>query len=352
MKTKRVCPTCHTTKFRKSSDSGLVCKYGHKVLGVQAEQAEDDFTGNRGKKRKLVKKLRDEPIEATPAQQASQFLLITQYALQVISRSMVQDLNFPPELEPTVRELWLLYVSDSKKEVSDAYMFEAFEKEANDKIKGRRSSHDEKTLEREEELLEMARNRDENITDSDDEDQKEGQQIPKRRNVRVKWPALRYHHTLSFIYLACIYLKYPILPNDLVRWCRTSDIPYLSMQERIPPSILIPMSMVLSNTMLHVPSPGEIRKASHTFRQCFLHNCKFTFPELNVPLYIDRFCAQFFLPVEGYYYARHIFETYRQIHVLELQDLRSLKDAPATAYIMASVLITVKILYAIGDNLS
>ncbi|GAA5800782.1 hypothetical protein HPULCUR_006220 [Helicostylum pulchrum] len=332
---------------KKSEDAGLVCKYGHKFLGVQQEEAEEAFAVGKGSRRKIVKEARDDNFESNPAQQRSDFLLVIQFGLQVISRSMVQDLNFPPELEPTVRELWLLYVADSKKEVIDAYMFEAFEKEAGDKTRGSNTRNDIGTFEEEEKLLESIR--DDDNEDYDSESENEGS-VPRGRPIRLKWQPLKFYHVLVFIYYACMYLRYPILPNDLVRWCRSGDIPYLKIQERIPPQLLSSLSLVLSHSMNNIPSSGEIRKAEYSMTRCFLINCKLELPDINVPLYMDRFCAQFFLPVEGYYYAQCIWNMYRNVHVISLKDTRMAHKIPTTVVLMACVLIAVKFIYAIGDT--
>lgn len=361
-KAKRVCPTCKTTKFRKSADSGLVCKYGHKVLGIQLETTEDDgFAGGRGLRRKTVSKVK-ESKQLSPAQQKSEFMLITQYALQVFSRCMVQDLNFPPELEPTVRELWLLYLSDAKKEISEAYMFEAFEKEAEDKIK---SKKDEFDLKLEQEELALDDTTDDSSSDDDDyvEEEDEGrankvpikksnkaQRDPKTqryKSERNKWAPLNYIHTLCFIYLACVYLQYPILPNDLIRWCKTSQIPYLSIQQRIPEEKLSMLSLHLTNTMTYVPSVEKIVVHSYKLARCYLVNCKLQFPNFNIPLYLDRFCSQFFLPVEGYFYANMLFQN--RTRVVSCITHREYQLAQPTTVLMACVIATAKIIYGIGD---
>lgn len=357
-KAKRVCPTCKTTKFRKSTDSGLVCKYGHKVLGIQLETTEDDgFAAGRGLRRKTVSKVK-ESKHLSPAQQKSEFLLITQYALQVFSRCMVQELNFPPELEPTVRELWLLYLSDSKKEISEAYMFEAYEKEAQDKVKLKKDEFDLK-LEQEELALD-------NISDdsSSDDNEDEGgeaekifikksnkaQRDPKTqryKSTRNRWDSLEYTHTLCFIYLACTYLQYPILPNDLIRWCKSSQIPYLSIPQRVPEQKLGMLSLHLTNTMTNVPSVDVIVTKSYKLARCYHVNCKLQFPEFNIPLYLDRFCAQFFLPVEGYFYANMLYHNRKAVR--SRITSRSYQSAQPTTILMACVIATVKIMYGIGD---
>lgn len=341
---KRVCQICQTDKFRKSTDSGLVCKYGHKVLGFQAEQAEDDgFSGARGMRRKTVANRRETDLESSPAQQRSEFLLIIQFTLQVLSRSLVQRLDFPPELESTVRELWLLYISDSKKQLAEAYLFEALESEDASKLQQNQVGKKD-ILEKFEEEIMIDNFR-------DDDDSSEDEQPERIGSSRNKWPTLIFSNTLSFIYLACIYLNFPVLPNDLVRWCRSGDIPYLKMQGRISPEKLSSLSLHYTNSMTQIPTPGRVKNSAYILSRCYLSNCKLKFPDFNIPLYLDRFCAQYFLTVEGYYYAECIFESYRTRNLLDLcVQNRRREKVPATTFLMASVVAAVKLIYAIGDN--
>src|SRR6478735_3567293 len=122
---KQVCPVCKTTKFRRSTDSGLVCKYGHKLLGIQKEEGEE-FTFS-GRTRKKVKTVKDN-FTLTASQQKSFEMQMIQYISQVMGRTFTQDLGFSVEVEATLRELWLLYITNSRFELSEAYMFEANEK--------------------------------------------------------------------------------------------------------------------------------------------------------------------------------------------------------------------------------
>jgi hypothetical protein len=288
---KRVCPTCKTTKFRQTSDSGLVCKYGHKMLGVQAEQQEDDMVAISGQQRKRIKILHDGHYEASPAQQRSDFLRIVQLSLQVFSRSMIQDLHFPQELEHVVRELWILYLADSKAQITEAYLFEA-------KVKEEEAFFQTHTkVEAFERDLEFALDDQARFSDSSEDEEEENQKyVFVQGDMRHKWPALVFADTLVFIYLACIYLNYPILINDLLRWSDTRQLPYLTMQSRIPTDILGRLRLSISESMTMIPSFTRLLERSYTISRCFTANCNLQFPSLNIPLYLERFCSQFFLP--------------------------------------------------------
>ncbi|KAL9553334.1 hypothetical protein MBANPS3_003333 [Mucor bainieri] len=347
---KRECPTCRTTKFKKSSDGGLVCKYGHKMLGIQVEQQEGDYEGFGGRQRKRVKTLQDSMQSNNPVKQRSDFLLICQYTLQVLTRCMVQELDFPPEIEPVAREFWLLYLADAKKEIMEAYLFEANEKEAQDSQNPPRLD----ILERmQKEEVELDNLEDSSSSEEDGEGNEHDQARPTERRPgvnRVKWPKLTYQHTLVFIYIACVYLNYPVVANDLVRWSVTGQIPYLKMQEKIPIDTLASLHLAITNPMTRAPSVINLTKNSHRFIRGFQVNCKIVFPELNIPLYLDRFCCQFFLPVEGYYYANYIFQTRRRTKYIGISPLQNERGTHVITLVMASVIAAVKLIYGVDDH--
>ncbi|KAI8091357.1 uncharacterized protein B0P05DRAFT_527120 [Gilbertella persicaria] len=328
---KRVCPICHTTKFKSSSDSGLVCKYGHKLLGIQKEQQEDDtIMGGLGRRRKKIKTEVQES-RVSPAKQASDFMRIIQFGLQVMSRSMVQDLGFPAELEAVVQ-------------IVEAYLFEANIKEKKDGESTIKQDTMKLELEELEALAAKSGSSDDDHDDDDDDS-------PAQGSSRLKWPPLDFSHTLVFLYLGCIYLNLSVLPYDFIRWAKEGQIPYLKMQERIPSQTMASLSLFLSNSMTMVPGLATLVRRSYEFTRCFLFNCNQSFPPLNVPLYIDRFCHQFFLPVEGFYCAQFIFEQYRHRYVTDLHLVnRYYKKPQVTTVLMACVLATVKLMHGIGTH--
>lgn len=263
------------------------------MLGIQVEEQEGDFEGFGGRERKRVKTLRDNMQRSNPVKERSDFLLICQYTLQVLTRCMVQELDFPPEIEPVAREFWLLYLADSKQEIMEAYIFEANEMEAQDGQHRPKLDMLER-MQREEKELDNP----EDSSSSEEEDNEDQARPTERRPGvnRVKWPKLAYQHTLVFVYIACVYLNYPVVFNDLVRWSITGQIPYLKMQEKIPMETLASLHLSITNPMTRAPSVPFLSKYSHRYLKGFEVNCNIVFPELNIPLYLDRFCCQFFLP--------------------------------------------------------
>ncbi|CEG70662.1 hypothetical protein RMATCC62417_06521 [Rhizopus microsporus] len=349
---KRVCPICQTTKFRRSGDTGLVCKYGHKVLGVQREEAEDDFYGGGGRTRKRIKVV-EEAKDLTATQVASYEYLIIQFALQVITRSMVEYLDFSPEIEATVREFWLLYISKSQFEIEGAYEIEDNERREQEKNKSNLSDFGLSTEETHTlEALDIF-----DDTDDDDDDHSEAKDgndscaNPIFRQPR-SWPRARYTDVIAFIYLACIHLRYPILLNDLILMCKTGRLPYLHMQKLVPDDLLSSLSLHVTEKMTYVPTLDRLRNRVYKYARCFFIHCNLELPDVNIPLYLDRFCSYYFLPVEGYYHALFLFQKYREKHLQTLSISRRSchNKIDFTTLLIASVIATAKLMYSIDGS--
>ncbi|CEG78014.1 hypothetical protein RMATCC62417_12678 [Rhizopus microsporus] len=349
---KRVCPICQTTKFRRSGDTGLVCKYGHKVLGVQREEAEDDFYGGGGRTRKRIRTV-EETKDLTATQVASYEYLIIQFALQVITRSMVEDLDFSPEIEATVREFWLLYISKSQFEMEGAYEIEDHERREQEKNKSNLSDFGLSTEEVHTlEALDIFDDTDD--SDDDHYEAKDGNDPsvnPIFRQPRP-WPKARYTDVIVFIYLACIYLRYPILLNDLILMCKTGRLPYLHMQKLVPDDLLSSLSLHVTEKMTYVPTLDRLRKRVYRYARCFFIHCNLELPDVNIPLYLDRFCSYYFLPVEGYYHALFLFQKYREKHLQTLSISRRSchNKIDFTTLLIASVIATTKLMYSIDGS--
>ncbi|CAO3596914.1 unnamed protein product [Absidia cylindrospora] len=117
------CPICGTVKYKKTSDAGYVCKYGHRMVGYREEEGDEDaLVGVRTTSRKK-KSANDDTIGRLYGAELEDALnRIFQYCLQTMSRSFVQDLGFPVEFEYVVRELWILYLNDSKMTLNNAHI--------------------------------------------------------------------------------------------------------------------------------------------------------------------------------------------------------------------------------------
>ncbi|KAG1056139.1 hypothetical protein G6F43_001957 [Rhizopus delemar] len=344
---KQVCPVCKTTKFRRSTDSGLVCKYGHKLLGIQKEEGEE-FTFS-GRARKKVKTVR-EKFTLTASQQKSYEMQMIQYILQVMGRTFTQDLGFSVEVEATLRELWLLYITNSRFELSEAYMFEANEKRQDKEPK---KAEDVSGLEaagllNDLETMGLFCDSDDEQMEDDDHNMNGEADYGGR-----KWPSMGAQDALAFIYLTFVYLRYPIMTNDIIMWCKTARLPYLQMQRRIPDHILGGLPLHVTDRMGRLPSAKGLKRRSYMLAKCFYANCNLEMPEYNIPLYFDRFCAHYFLPVEGYFYAYYLYKKYlrhRKSGVKPSITYSFLHQLSHPSILLACVISATKFLYSVDGS--
>ncbi|KAI8988103.1 hypothetical protein BDF20DRAFT_832981 [Mycotypha africana] len=368
----RVCPVCQTTKFKKSK-STLVCKYGHQILDYVVEEGEDGMGSGRERKRaRNIKSISDSGY--TPLEQRSNWIKMCHYALKVMTRCMVQELGFSRELEITVRKLWMLYLSHAKIELADAYAFDVDSSNtAEDEERLRRlkesdlfGNEDADDAHNAEALLEESDTESDSDIDKEEEKTNEpnkGQESnikvgplesmdQKKQRQRWKagrsWPSLTYVDTLAFLYLACIYLHYPIIVGDFVRWCKTEQLPFLQMQEHIPEDILSHAGE-RAHRMTVLPNSDYLLKRTRRYAFCFIRLCKVIFPPVNIHLLLNRFCDQFHLPVAGYYYAYHL---YRRSNLKHEHDFSKARHQHASTVLMACVLATAKLFYGVVDNQS
>ncbi|KAG1443005.1 hypothetical protein G6F56_010836 [Rhizopus delemar] len=340
---KRVCSVCKTTSFKKSSDSGLVCKYGHKVLGIQQEQAEDEAYISGMRMRRKIKATK-ETSKLTPSQHKSYELQIMQFGLQLMGRAMVQDLHFPPEFETTLRELWLFFLSESKAELEETYLFDAKEKHKIVEDPFETDNFEDLSIFQEED---------------DDEDKNTRKETEDSQPRELTWPSLSYPQTLSFIYLTCIYLRYPVLPADIITWCETEQLPYIIVN-RIPEDILGAMSLDRITKMHRPPTVLTLRLKTFRIARALRINSGLKIPDYNTPLLLDRFCSYFFLPVEGHFYASYLYK--EAVRADSFKDKtkgsRWLRNpsvgtweehrlTPVSALLLACVIATAKIFYNI-----
>ncbi|ORX54400.1 hypothetical protein DM01DRAFT_1321694 [Hesseltinella vesiculosa] len=109
------CPVCNTVRYRRTDESGYVCRNGHQMVGVRREEGDDDEGHSRFQQG--VKKLKFEKVSKRFFGNAARdaYFRFFQHVLQFMCRSFIQDLGFPQEFEYIVRELWLVYVNKNVK---------------------------------------------------------------------------------------------------------------------------------------------------------------------------------------------------------------------------------------------
>ncbi|KAG0181666.1 Pol I core factor CF [Apophysomyces sp. BC1034] len=318
----------------EDKENGLyVCRYGHQLLGWQEEEGEDEMDSfaarnSMVRKRKKVQAISDTfKIEKLyGAEQETAKVKICQYGLQMMARAFVHDLGFPPMFEHVVREIWLLYISTTNTILTDAYT----EEEHRD-VPNRRRSIEE---------------------DLDEEDfDEENHDKEHTTQSKGKWPALHFSHTMIFCYLACLWLRWPVMLNDIRRWCSVGRLPYARVLKILPQNFILRVGMTGGDSMYYIPSVMKIFRASEKYRFMFRTRCNVKFPDCNTPLLIYRCCRQFYLPVEMYFCVARLFEYYPKNRLNGIPGLNVYAELPLIELrIVLSVLVAVKLCYALDDD--
>ncbi|KAI8066896.1 hypothetical protein BC940DRAFT_274647 [Gongronella butleri] len=103
------CPICGTIRYKRSSESGYVCRNGHEMIGVRRQEGDENEGRGRHTRRKVRERRKTQRLYGNAARDAARRVM--QHTLQFLCRIFIQDLGMPPEFEYIVRELWFIYVS-------------------------------------------------------------------------------------------------------------------------------------------------------------------------------------------------------------------------------------------------
>ncbi|KAF7723578.1 Pol I core factor CF [Apophysomyces ossiformis] len=228
--------------------------------------------------------------------------------------------------EHVVREIWLSYISKTNTILTDAFAEEEYTSRPN----RRRSIEDD--LE-EEDLYEETNTKD------------LGPQL------KGTWPGLHFSHTIVFCYLACLWLRWPVMLNDIRRWCVTGQLPYARILKSLPKEFMQRIDMSTGETIYQIPPVLKIFRATEKYKYMFEACCNVTFPESNTPFLIYRCCKQFYLPVEMYFCITRLLEYYPKNRRILNRPNTFFAELPLIDLrIIISALITVKLCYVLDDD--
>lgn len=139
-----------------------------------------------------------------------------------------------------------------------------------------------------------------NESSSSDSDMDESRSITnvkrKRRAFTADWPDLRLEDIIVFCYLTCLWMKIPVLSNDIHRWCFSYQLPYLKIMDGLPDDFVKRLDASMMSMFTTIPSHSKVVSRIRSYRRAFARHCKLLFPKANVPILIHRFLAQFYIP--------------------------------------------------------
>ena len=188
--------------------------------------------------------------------------------------ALIHNINYPPQIESTVKEFWSLRLSL-----------------LSDKI----DAHDIPT---------------DSILSSQ---QAQTQEAKPQRKKQAKWeskylPTLI--ETLALLYLSAIHIRLPVRIGDLHRYAIREDIPFIRAIRLVPEPItkgMPPEYMMALDTTAPL-APDHLRKAVHNLCLLYRHHFATQFAPLNSPLISFKYVRDLALPLNVFHATREIAE--------------------------------------------
>lgn len=118
----------------------------------------------------------------------------------------------------------------------------------------------------------------------------------KRKAFTTDWPILRLRDIIVFCYLTCLWMRIPVLSNDIHRWCFSYQLPYMKIMDGLPDDFVKRLDSPMMHMFTRVPHHSKIVSRICSYKRAFAHHCKLRFPKANTPILIHRFLSQFYLP--------------------------------------------------------
>lgn len=118
----------------------------------------------------------------------------------------------------------------------------------------------------------------------------------KRKAFTTDWPNVRLPDIIVFCYLACLWMRIPVLSNDIHRWCFSYQLPYMKIIDGLPDDFVKRLDSPMMRMFTLVPRHSRIVFRIRSYKRAFAHHCKLRFPKANTPILIHRFLSQFYLP--------------------------------------------------------
>ncbi|KAJ2962611.1 hypothetical protein NQZ79_g2268 [Umbelopsis isabellina] len=347
------CPVCKTKKYRKNATGNYVCKYGHQLANYHEEEAEE---GNVGANMRQINRKKGGPKIAKEKRRlyGPRAMFLYHQMFQQCLRKMVQVLikkfAAPPDLEIVVRQIWLLYVSHS--EIHFDYRRAA--KNSQDATQPIEPEDDELEEDHERNLSTAA---EEAIAEESADLLDEGQTVTMLKTMN-RWPDLSYRHLLVFIYMGCVWLRWPILLSDLQRWSVVGKLPYVALTRDLPTDFLEIISGYKLRSVKMIPSMPNLYYYTRWYFYAFRLLCNLKFPSSNYAPLVYRATRELMLPVESYSLTMYLMDEMEHMHEVYPVDAYDAKNAPNYLFIlcsidvkiMAIVVFVAKLFYKLDDS--
>ncbi|KAG2175518.1 hypothetical protein INT43_001165 [Umbelopsis isabellina] len=330
------CPVCKTKKYRKNATGNYVCKYGHQLANYHEEAAEE---GNVGGNMRAISKNKGGPKMVKEKRRLygprATFLYyqMFQQCLRKMVQVLIKKFAAPPDLENAVRQIWLLYVAHS--EIHFDYRRAA--KSSQDASQSNEPEEDELEEDYEHNMSTAAA---EAIAEENADLLDEGQTVTMFKTMS-RWPNITYRHLLVFIYMGCVWLRWPILLSDLHRWSVVGKLPYVALTKDLPADFLEVISGYKLRDVKMIPSMPNLYYYTRWYFYAFRLRCNLKFPSSNYAPLVYRATRELMLPVESYSLAMYLMDEMENMHEVYPVDAY---DARSARYLFSLCSIDIKIM--------
>ncbi|CAG8472974.1 5643_t:CDS:2 [Diversispora eburnea] len=296
MPLKPTCPICNSRKWNLDSLGGQVCENGHQRRGYQILESEE-FSKGRKKRNIQPKKAKaniktQRPLYVTHKETQKLFMVSTQFVLRKLIHILIHEMGFPPQFERAPVE--------SDNEFGDA-------------------TTKEKSIE---EKFRMS-------------------------NILYEF---KLSYLLCILHLGCIWMRFPVLMNDIHRWANSGRLPFKEVHREIPESIKAILRGKFLSKLFHVKRLNSVYRLSlmeHTFVKFYNKYYGIVFPEINSSPVLYRFIRDLMLPIETYSVAKELL----QLINLKLDWSQAAQYHPDNL-LLGIVIVVTKLIYGLDHNKS
>jgi hypothetical protein len=245
-----------------------------------------------------------------------------QQCLRKLVQALIKKFAAPPDLEVVVRQLWLLYVSQS----DIHYEHRRAAKSSQDATQ---STEPEDEVLEEDYEHEMAA-ADNEVLEEENANLLDETQTKKMLKTLSRWPVLSYRHLLVFVYMGCVWLRWPILLSDLQRWSVVGKLPYVALTKDLPTdfldiisgyklrnvkvsiypncSHLFRLRPLTYNSIQMIPSMPNLYFFCRWYFYAFRVLCNLRLPDSNYAPLVYRATRELMLPSKSQVYVRYMFQ--------------------------------------------